>query len=91
MLPEFGFYVMSSEPVQNQIRAKTYGAALMQINIRDLRAIELQVPPLNEQKEIAADLDAEAVQMEAVRALITRNEMKIQRTLDRVWGNGEDS
>jgi type I restriction enzyme M protein len=88
LLPEFGFYVMSSESVQNQIRAKTYGAALMQINIRDLRALELQLPPLKQQGEIAAELDAEAAQMEAVRALLPRFEAKIQRVLDRVWGNG---
>lgn len=35
-----------------------------------------------------AELDAEAAQMEAVRALIPRFEAKIQRVLDRVWGQG---
>jgi len=35
-----------------------------------------------------AELDAEAAQMEAVRALIPRFEAKIQRVLDRVWGTG---
>lgn len=57
MLPEFGFYLISSEPVQSQIRAKTYGAALTQINIRDLRVIALSFPPLKEQREIAAKLN----------------------------------
>ena len=57
LLPEFGFYLISSEPVQSQIRAKTYGAALMQINIRDLRVVSLSIPPLNEQTTIAAKLD----------------------------------
>jgi hypothetical protein len=31
---------------------------------------------------------AEAAQMDSVRALIPRFEAKIQRVLDRVWGNG---
>jgi type I restriction enzyme S subunit len=57
LLPAFGFYLISSEPVQSQIRAKTYGAALMQINIRDLRVISLLIPPLKEQATIAAKLD----------------------------------
>ena len=39
------------------------------------------------QRRIAAELDAEAAQMEAVRSLIPRFEAKIQRVLDRVWGN----
>lgn len=57
LLPEFGFYLISGGPVQSQIREKTYGTALMQINIRDLRRISLSIPPLKEQKAIAAKLD----------------------------------
>jgi type I restriction enzyme S subunit len=58
LLPEFGFYLISGGPVQSQIRGKTYGTALMQINIRDLRLISLSIPPLTEQKAIAAKLDS---------------------------------
>ncbi|MEO8427596.1 MAG: hypothetical protein ABI651_10845 [Verrucomicrobiota bacterium] len=42
---------------------------------------------LDEQRRIVAELDAEAAQMETVRSLIPRFEAKIQRFLDRVWGN----
>lgn len=55
---DFGFYLMSSGEVQRQIREKTYGAALMQINIRDLRNVTLSFPPLKEQEKITAKLDA---------------------------------
>jgi type I restriction enzyme S subunit len=55
---DFGFYLMSSNEVQTQIREKTYGAALMQINIRDLRKVTLVFPPLKEHGEIAAGLDS---------------------------------
>jgi type I restriction enzyme, S subunit len=58
LMPEFGFYLISGGPVQSQIREKTYGTALMQINIRDLRLISLSIPPLKEQKTIAAKLDS---------------------------------
>ena len=54
---DFGFYLMSSAAVQSQIREKTYGTALMQINIRDLRNITLWFPPLKEQEVIASKLD----------------------------------
>jgi hypothetical protein len=37
--------------------------------------------------EWVAELDAEAAQMEAVRALLPRFEAKIQRVLDRLRGN----
>jgi type I restriction enzyme S subunit len=55
---DFGFHLLRAEPVQTQIRAKTYGAALMQINIGDLRKIAVAVPALNEQRAIATQLDA---------------------------------
>jgi hypothetical protein len=37
-------------------------------------------------KQIVAELDAEAAEVAAVRALIPRTEAKIQRVLARVWG-----
>ena len=43
------------------------------------------------QRRIVSELDAEAAQMEAVRSLLPRFEAKIQRVLDRVWGNGANS
>ncbi len=81
LLPEFGFYLISSEPVQSQIRAKTYGAALMQINIRDLRVISLSIPPLKEQAAIGAkldDLQEETQRLESVyqRKLAVLDELK---------------
>jgi restriction endonuclease S subunit len=48
---------------------------------------EIPLPPLEEQRRLVAELDAEAAQMDAVRALLPRFEAKIQRVLDRVWGN----
>jgi type I restriction enzyme S subunit len=59
---DFGFHLLRAEPVQTQIRAKTYGAALMQINIGDLRKIAVAVPALNEQRAIATQLDALAAE-----------------------------
>ncbi|TNF22229.1 MAG: restriction endonuclease subunit S [Vibrionaceae bacterium] len=53
----FGYYQFVSPLVQAQIKAATYGAALMQINIRDLRKISIAMPPLSLQKEIADKLD----------------------------------
>ena len=51
------------------------------------RVHKIPLPPLTEQRRIVSELDAEAAQMESVRALLPRFEAKIQRVLDRVWGN----
>ena len=53
-----GYYLLRSEPVQAQIRAKTYGTALMQINISDLRKIVVALPPLQEQAALVERFDA---------------------------------
>jgi type I restriction enzyme, S subunit len=53
----FGYHLMRCEPVQSQIREKTYGAALMQINIRDLRLLKLRLPSVVQQSLLAAELD----------------------------------
>jgi type I restriction enzyme S subunit len=53
-----GYYLLRSEPMQAQIRAKTYGTALMQINISDLRKIVVALPPLQEQAALIERLDA---------------------------------
>ena len=52
------------------------------------RGVEIPLPPLSEQRRLVAELDAEAAQMVSVRSLLPRFEAKIQRVLDRVWGNG---
>ena len=56
---EFGYYLLISGYVQKQIKEKTYGAALMQINIGDLREILTPYPKsLAEQRAIVGRLEA---------------------------------
>ena len=69
VLQDFGYYLMRCEPVQSQIREKNFGAALMQINIRDLRLIKLLVPPLREQKELAAKFNELALETQRLESL----------------------
>jgi len=54
---DFGYYILISGYVQEQIKLKTYGAALMQINIRDVKNIFVKFPTLPEQKRIVEKLD----------------------------------
>ncbi|TDY02427.1 restriction endonuclease subunit S [Thiohalophilus thiocyanatoxydans] len=54
---EFGYYLLKSPSVQEQIKEKTYGAALMQINIRDMKKLKLSIPPLNKQTDLSSMLD----------------------------------
>ena len=62
------------------------GGAQGNIAPRQILEYQIPLPPLPEQRRIVAELDAEAAEVAAVRALIPRTEAKIQRVLARVWG-----
>lgn len=72
VLPALGYHLMKSAGVQSQIREKTYGAALMQINIGDLRKLSLRIPPLEKQNELATRLDALEAESSHLQSLYTR-------------------
>ncbi|MFC6586050.1 restriction endonuclease subunit S [Sulfitobacter pacificus] len=52
MLQDFGYYQFRSRHIQEQIEAQTYGAALRQINIRDLRKLSFTFPEVKEQERL---------------------------------------
>jgi len=72
VIQDFGYYLMCSESVQQQIRRKTYGAALMQINIRDLRKLMLSIPPLSVQAELASRFESTLEETECLASLYQR-------------------
>ena len=77
----FGYYLLSSNYVQAQIKEKTYGAALMQINIRDLKKIDVAFPKLDLQESLVEKisvLDADTKQLESIyqQKLKALNELK---------------
>jgi restriction endonuclease S subunit len=84
---QFLFYLLKSTDFSSTIT----GSAQPQITRESLSPLEIPLPPLPEQRQIVAELDAEAAEVAAVRALIPRTEAKIQRVLARVWGTGAAS
>jgi len=66
---DFGYYLLISNYIQKQIKAKTYGTALMQINIGDLRKILTPFPSLKEQQAIVKKLDALSTETKKLEAI----------------------
>jgi len=65
----FGYYLLISKMIQDQIREKTYGTALMQINIRDLKNILISFPDQEEQQilvEKLTQMENETQRLEAI-------------------------
>lgn len=65
---KLGYYLLLSASAQKQIKAATYGTALMQINIRDLKQLELRVPKLASQDALADRLDTAQRHAEKLQA-----------------------
>jgi type I restriction enzyme M protein len=84
---KFLYWTLASSLVMEQAHRMAVGAAQKTVSLNSLRTFSIPQPPMDEQGRIVAELDAEAAQMEAVRALLPRFEAKIQGVLDRVWGN----
>lgn len=74
-----GYFQFLSGPVQSQIRAGTYGAALMQINIRDLRLIKMLVPPLDQQDTVLERLENLSEQIDRT---VLHYQLKLQQIID---------
>jgi type I restriction enzyme M protein len=84
---KFLLHVLRSPDFYDFCQTTAGGGAQGNIAPRQILEYEIPMPPLEEQRRLVAELDAEAAQMDAVRALLPRFEAKIQRVLDRVWGN----
>ncbi len=69
---KFAYYGFLSPQVQKQIKSQTYGAALMQINIRDLRNIRLSFPPIKDQARLVYDLDVISKKTQQLESLYAR-------------------
>ena len=88
LLPAFLTRCLISSFMQRNITTAQTGASREALNYQQIKELKIPLPPLSEQRRIVSELDAEAAQMEAVRALLPRFEAKIQRVLDRGWGKG---
>jgi type I restriction enzyme M protein len=56
-----------------------------------LLSMGIPLPPLDTQREIVAELEAERVLVEANRELMARFERKLQAKLAELWGEAEQT
>lgn len=65
------------------------GSAQPQITRQGLAPFTIPLPPIETQRAIVAEIEAEQALVAANRELIARMEKKIQATLARVWGEDQ--
>jgi restriction endonuclease S subunit len=77
---------MLSDAFNERIRGYYERASIPKINRSQLFEVEIPVPPLEIQKAIVTEIEAEQALVNSNRELIERFEKKIQTVLNRIWG-----
>ena len=85
-MPNFYWLYAQSECYWSQAKALVTGGGQPQFNGNALKQIVVPLPPLDVQREIVAELEAERKLVMVNRELIVRMEMKIKAKLAEVWG-----
>ena len=77
---------MDNPKFQQSIENVTFGAAIRNVaSVKILKALRIPLPPLDIQRVIVTELEAEQALIDANRELIRRFEGKIQSAIARVW------
>ncbi|MFL2880915.1 MAG: restriction endonuclease subunit S [Prochlorococcus marinus subsp. pastoris] len=78
---KFAYYALLSRKVQSQIKLKTYGATIQQINVKDVKNISIEVPSLEEQRKVIPKLIRADEYLSSVE-LITKNKLIKLKSLE---------
>ena len=62
------------------------GVAIRRLTLTKINRAQIPLPPIQDQKRIVQEIEAEQALVEANRELIERFEKKIQAMVGRVWG-----
>ena len=85
---DFLYHILGSKLVAVQFERAATGGVVNNLNSKIVRAVKIPVPPIDVQKNIATEIEAEQALVAANRELIERFERKIRGVVGRVWGEG---
>jgi len=77
--PRYLELFLKSPDYWNQLRPMSAGATLANINAKKLAAIEVPVPPLDEQRRIVAQLEDQLGRLEATRAQLATTKTQLEQ------------
>ena len=82
-------YFLGSPNFLEQAEAFASGAVIKHFGPTHLKQMTIPLPPLDCQRAIVAEIEAEQALVNANKQLIERFEAKIKATINRVWGSSE--
>lgn len=83
--PKFLFFLFQTNFIQEQLDRICSGSAQPQLPIRSLVNVQIPIPPVKEQWQIATQLEEEQKFIKANKRLIEIFEQKIQDKLAKIW------
>ena len=86
LITEFLFSILESRYEDLRKISDARGGNQSNLSATVLKEYSIPIPPIETQKAIVAEIEAEQNLVDANRELITRFEKKIQTTLNRIWG-----
>ena len=87
--PQYFVNAFKQKSVISRLDAISHGGTMDILSLKTLKEIHIPLPPLNTQRAIVAEIEAEQTLVDANKQLIARFEAKIKATIDRVWGGSE--
>ena len=79
-------YIGNSNLVQNQIEKLTHAVGVPKLALMRIRTINIPLPSIDAQKEIAQKIEEERKVIEGNTKLIETYTQKIQDRINKVWG-----
>jgi restriction endonuclease S subunit len=86
VLPGYYWAFAQTQTYWEQAKSLVTGGGQPQFNGNALKSISVPIPPLDIQREIVAEIEAERALVEANRKLVDLFEKKIQTKLAQIWG-----
>lgn len=83
---DFLYNILGSKPVFAQFERSATGGVVNNLNSELVRNVRIPLPPLEVQKEIVAEIETYQNEIARLQLAIKEEEMKIQATVARVWG-----
>lgn len=87
--PHYLTCFLNSDTAYSQATARSKSGTVTNLHLVDIKTIKIPLPPLETQRAIVAEIEAEQALVDANRQLIARFEAKIKAAIDRVWGGDE--
>lgn len=86
IMPEYLYYSVTMDAYVDQLVAKMGKGAYPSVNTNDLNQSHIPLPPIEIQREIVAELEAEQKLVDANKKLIEIYQQKIKSKIAEVWG-----